>query len=281
MRFYTVGEVKIMSICKKIMIRKCKKMRMSKKKKIIIAILPFLLLGSILFFNNYKSDRIVTMDFPDNVTMFISKDEPITISEYLIYAASVSQEVTNLYGMEIWNQTIEVNKGDYITYEEYTKQQICEQIKLTHILGTYADTYNVSLSEEELLLLSSDAEEYHKSLAEANSGSLGIDLPLILKIYKENLIAEKVYNKIISDVKKTDEMFNDEYEEACIKYFEKIYKKLCKEQAKDWMYSTHVNVSKLGKIELARTFDDEDSSSENESGAGILLDSLVGMEGTK
>ena len=194
-----------MSICKKIMIRKCKKMRVSKKKKIIIAILPFLLLGSILFFNNYKSDRIVTMDFPDNV----------------------------------------------------------------------------SLSEEELLLLSSDAEEYHKSLAEANSGSLGIDLPLILKIYKENLIAEKVYNKIISDVKKTDEMFNDEYEEACIKYFEKIYKKLCKEQAKDWMYSTHVNVSKLGKIELARTFDDEDSSSENESEAGILLDSLVGMEGTK
>lgn len=268
-----------MSIRKKIMISKYKKIRMS--KKIIISILPFILLGSVLLFDNYKSKRIVAMDFPDNVAMFITKDEPITISEYLIYAASVSQEVTNLYGMEIWNQTIEVNKGDYVTYEEYTRQQICEQIKLTHILSTNADTYNVSLSEEELRLISSDADEYHRSLAEVDSGSLGIDLSLILRIYKENFIAEKVYSKIISDAQRTDEMFQDEYEEACIKHFEKIYKKLCKEQAKDWMYSTHVNVSKLDKIELARTFGNEDSSSENESGVDILLESLVGMEATK
>lgn len=260
---------------------KCKKIRMSKCRKIMMIILLFLLLGSILFFYNNKSNRILAIDFPDNIAMFISKDEPITVSEYLIYAASVSQEVTNIYGKDIWNQTIEVNKGDYVTYEEYTRQQICEQIKLTHILSTYADSYNVSLSEEELLLLSSDAEEYHKSLAEANAGSLGVDLPLILGIYKENLVAEKVYKKIISDVKKTDDMFNDEYEEACIKYFEKIYKKLCKERAKDWIYSTHVNVSKLSKIELARSFDNEESSSDNESGADLVLDSLVGMEGTK
>lgn len=255
------------------------KKRTGYSKKIVMFMLAFLLLGSIVFLWSNKNKRIVALNFSDDIAMFITKDDPVSISEFLIYAASVSQEVSATYGDDIWNQTIEVNKGDYVTYEEYTRQQICEQIKLTHILSTYANTYNVTLTEEELVLLSSDAEEYHKNLSEANSGSVGIDLSLILQVYKENLLAEKVYKKITSNVEKTNEMFQDEYEDACINYFDKIYKKLSKEQVKDWKYITHVNVDKISKIQLARTIEYEKNSAEN--GVDIILDSLVRMGDTK
>lgn len=250
------------------------------RKAIIMIIVPLLFISIFLSYNIIKNKNAEAMEFPDNIAMYITKDEPITIGEYLIYAASVSQEATEIYGEDVWNQAIEVNNGDYVTFEEYTRQQICEQIKLTHILSAVANTYNVTLSQEESVALSEDAEVYHKSLAEFDSGNVGIDLALILKVYKENLVAEKVYNEIISNVKKTDEMFNDEYEEACINYFEKEYKKISKIQAKNWSYDTHVNIGKLSKIELAKTSlsEDEEVTEEKENQESIILDSLVGMD---
>lgn len=248
-------------------------------KKIIVMGIALLCVISIFityYINGRKEEAIV---FPNDIAMYINKDEPITIGEYLIYAASITQEATELYGEDIWNQAIEVNKGDYVTFEEYTRQQICEQIKLTHILSEEAGTYSIGLSQEELKALSADAEEYHKALANADAGNLGIDLPLILKVYKDNLIAEKVYNEIISNVKKTNEMFDDEYEEACINYFEKKYEKISRKQAKNWSYKTHVNISEIIKLELAKTSLSKDETiDEIENKEDIILDGLVGMD---
>ena len=245
-------------------------------KKLITSALGIFCLVSIIF----KNRKVEAMEFPSNIVMYINKEDPVTIGEYLIYAASISQEATEVYGDDVWSQVVEVNNGDYVTFEEYTKQEICEQIKLTHLLAAAAVNYNIELSEDELKALSTDAQEYHNSLSEVDSGTVGIDLALILKVYKENLLAEKVYNEIISDVEKTNEMFDDDYEEACIRYFEKKYEKISNKEAKNWSYETHVNVREISNLELAKTSQSEEEAvaDGNENNGSIILESLVGMD---
>lgn len=250
------------------------------KKLITSALGIFCLVSIILSIYVIKNRKVEAMEFPSNIVMYINKEDPVTIGEYLIYAASISQEATEVYGDDVWSQVVEVNNGDYVTFEEYTKQEICEQIKLTHLLAAAAVNYNIELSEDELKALSTDAQEYHNSLSEVDSGTVGIDLALILKVYKENLLAEKVYNEIISDVEKTNEMFDDDYEEACIRYFEKKYEKISNKEAKNWSYETHVNVREISNLELAKTSQSEEEAvaDGNENNGSIILESLVGMD---
>lgn len=250
-------------------------------KKLMASVFGILCLLSIsICIYAVKSRKAEAMEFPDSIVMYINKEDPVTIGEYLIYAASISQEATEAYGDDVWSQVVEVNNGDYVTFEEYTRQEICEQIKFTHLLAAAAVTYNIELSEDELKALSTDAQEYHNYLSDVDAGTVGIDLPLILKVYKENLLAEKVYNEIISGVNKTNEMFDDEYEEACIRYFEKEYKKISNKEAKNWSYETHVNIREIDKLELAKTSQSDEAAvdASDETNGSIILESLVGME---
>ena len=100
------------------------------------------------------------------------------------------------------------------------KQEIVNQIRTTHILNMKAEEYKQSLTVDELRRISSDAQSYYETLSQYDIGKAGIDLSLILSIYKENALAEKVYDAISSEAERADDMTDDEYKAAKIHYFD-------------------------------------------------------------
>ncbi|MDF2905353.1 MAG: PPIC-type domain [Herbinix sp.] len=187
--------------------------------------------------------------------------EAISIGEYMIYAASIVQASTKDYGSEVWTKTVQDDKGKNISFEEYMKQEIINQIRTTHILNWKAEEYDQSLSEDELRGISEDAQSYYDTLTQYDIGKVGIDLSLILDIYQQNALAEKVYNAIIADVVLEDGMTEDESKAAKIHYFDRIYIKMRKDSCKAWSYDAYVNDNALKELSFANLYSQTKNSS--------------------
>lgn len=232
----------------------------------------------------YKSKEEVMLSFNSDLAMYIAENETVSISEYLIYAASVTREATETYGEDVWKESVSIGDDKYLTFEEYTRRQICEQIKMTHMLNSVADKYGVFLSEEELIAISSDAEKYSNLLKDIDTAEIGIDLALILKVYKENAVAEKVYHSILDQVEKADGMSDDEYEEACYTFFDKEYDKISKIVSPKWSYESFVNIEEIGAITFAKLtskeIENDDGADENEANEneGLTYDDIKDFE---
>lgn len=233
-----------------------------KNKKFIIfgcTLLFFILIAVIIIKSDMKQE--VNLTFSDDIAFYINEDIYIPTGEYLIYAASIKQSIESDYGHDIWRENVTLDNGTSINFVEYTKQQIVEQIRMTHLLFLKADEYNITLSEEESKLISLDAEEYYNKISKLNVANIGIDLFTVLKIYEENAIAEKVYNKIINSVPNSNYLDEEEYKHQQLHYLSKIYKDICKELSPKWDYDKYVNDDLLSTIsfdkELIKSEDDE------------------------
>lgn len=214
-----------------------------------------------------KGKDEVNLLFNKDTAMYVTESDIVSIGEYLIYAASISQEAMEMYGENVWEEEVTIGDKNSLFFEEYTKRQVCEQIKMTHMLNAVADKYKVSLTEEELQAILSDAKNYNESLKEIDTSEIGIDLALILKVYKENALAEKVYHSILAKVEKTDEMLEGEYEEACYSYFENEYNKICEDISANWSYEKYVNIEGIGLIKFSNIASKEEGEiASNEEG---------------
>lgn len=213
------------------------------------------------------------------------KGESISIGEYMIYAASIVQTSTKDYGSEVWTKTMQDDEGKDISFEEYMKQEIINQIRTTHILNSKAAEYEQSLSEDELRRISEDAQSYYDNISQYDIGKVGIDLSLILDIYKQNALAEKVYNAITDGVDLTDGMTEDEYDSARIHYFERVYENMKKESCKAWSYEVYVNKRSLSDLSFTNLYSEAKDNSGEYSTKDMETDAIeqeaeyVGYEG--
>lgn len=199
--------------------------------------------------------------FADNEVFCLGNNEggkgtAITDGEYLIYAASIVQSSMSDNDSDIWKLIVKDDEGNNITYEEHLKREIVNQIRATYILNMKAEDYHQALSDDELISISSDAQTYYDSLSQFDIGSVGIDLSLIVKIYKENALAEKVYNAIVSDVIINEGMTEEEQIDAKLKHFNSVYEKMKKESCKTWNYKDYINYKVLNELSFANLYND-------------------------
>jgi hypothetical protein len=193
------------------------------------------------------------------------KGEGITIGEYMIYAASIGQTSTKDYGSDVWTTTVQDDEGNDISFETYMEQEIINQIRTTHMLNIKAEEYELSLSEEELREISEDAQSYYDTLSSYDIGKVGIDLSLILNIYKENALAQRVYSAITSEAILEEDMTEEEYNVAKLHYFDRIYEKIKDKSCEDWSYDIYVNKKALDELSLASLYNETEDSSDRDS----------------
>ena len=118
-----------------------------------------------------------------------------TMPEYMLYLTNMQNEYEDVFGTQIWE----------LTYEDTTLQENVKDIALAQIaqmksMYLLAKEKEVTLQagEEERLALA--AQEYYNSLSQTEIEAMGISQDMILQLYTEYALAQKVYEMIVSQV---------------------------------------------------------------------------------
>lgn len=209
----------------------------------------FSMFGVYMLIKSKDTDHL-DLKFTDRIAFYINKDESVSIGEYLLYAASITQSTQKDYGKDVWNENVTLDDGSRVTFEDYMKRQIIEQIRMTKSLCLKANSYGISLTKEEEKTISSDAQRYLNSISKYNVGDVGIDLSTVLKVYQENAVSEKVYTHILKSYKRTENVDEESYGKMKLEYFQDQYENISKEFSKNWDYSTYVNHALLSTLSL-------------------------------
>lgn len=127
--------------------------------------------------------------------IFTVGDESCTKAELMVYLVNMQNQYENVYGEEIWNTSL-----DGVTLEENVKETVLAQIARVKTMYLLALEKGVVLEEEEEARVQQCAQEYFDSLTEAEAELLELSYETVEKLYREYVLAEKVYQHIIQDV---------------------------------------------------------------------------------
>lgn len=125
-------------------------------------------------------------------------DEDITYGEYYIYARTVEEDYQKAYGSGVWS--LELTIGDEKqSVKDVTIQDIISDINRVKVLVAQAEEMQVTLSDNEKAELENQAAAFYSGLTEQDIQETEVSRELVQKVMEENVLAQKVYNKIIAD----------------------------------------------------------------------------------
>lgn len=122
-------------------------------------------------------------------------DETCKKDELMIYLTNIQNQYESVYGVEIWNTTL-----DGVTLEENVKETVLARIAQIKTMYLLALEKKVALDETEEAKAAQAAEEYYNSLNEKELELMGASQDTIEKLYRECAMADKVYEQIIQDI---------------------------------------------------------------------------------
>ena len=183
-------------------------MLLTHKKKKKIQLLP-LLLSCILFTGCGQADDLQIEQGTQNgestrivLTTGFAKDELFRIGssscyldEFMVYFINTQNRYEAVYGSQIW----EVAENGS-SMESRIKENVAARIAQIKTMNLLAQQYQVELTAEEENQVQLAAAEYFNSLNETEIESMGVTEELIVRLYREYLIAHKVYAYIIRDI---------------------------------------------------------------------------------
>ena len=184
-------------------------------------------------------------------TTSLAKDElfridqvSCTLPEYMLYLVNTQNKYEEVFGKEIWEVSF-----DGITLEDNVKDNVLAKIARMKSVYLLAQQKEITLSEQEDKLLQEAAKKYFSSLSEVEVEALGITQEVVLQLYRENALADKVYRQIIAEV--NPEISDDEARTVTI---EQILLRTGMEDASgNWItYSEEMKAEALNRINFVR-----------------------------
>ena len=142
-----------------------------------------------------RSPRVIfTREFGED-EVFRIEDETCTLAETAVYLADMQNQYENVYGDGIWDVALEG-----VTLEENVKEMVLAKIAQIKTMCLLAREKEVSLTDEEKDRADQAAETYFLSLTEEEAKLLGTDRETLGRMYREYALADKVYQYMIRDV---------------------------------------------------------------------------------
>lgn len=135
----------------------------------------------------------------ESVPVFTVGDETIRLNEVWIYAKTVQQEYEKNYGAGIWTVELQNEKGETQTVETITKEDVIEEILQVKVLNSKADSYGVALTGEENTKIEEQVDAFMAGLTDADIAETGVSREIAIRVYQENAIADKVYDRIMQE----------------------------------------------------------------------------------
>ena len=127
--------------------------------------------------------------------IFKIESEVCTRAEIMLYLTNMQNVYENVYGPDIWD-----TDADGVPIEDSLKETVLARISRVKVLILLAEEQGVSLNKEEEQKAEDAGEEYFKTLSDEEIEVLGVTEELIVSMYEEYALADKVYHYLIQDV---------------------------------------------------------------------------------
>jgi len=111
-------------------------------------------------------------------------------NEAMVYLKSVQQSYENEYGNKIWDSDL---FGNGVTFGQTIKNEVMKNITEIKIINSKAKELGISLAEEEISVAKEYAKEHYYSMTTEDIDRYLITEELLEKVYKDNILAEKVF----------------------------------------------------------------------------------------
>lgn len=135
----------------------------------------------------------------EKVEVFTIGDESVYLNEVWIYAKTIQQEYEKNYGTGIWTVELQNEDGEAQTVETITREDMIQEIMQVKVLVHQADSFGIALTKEETEQIQQQAEAFIGGLTDADLAETGVNLELAVQVYEENVIAGRVYDRIMQD----------------------------------------------------------------------------------
>ena len=106
-----------------------------------------------------------------------------------ILLADAKSEYEDLFGTDIWNQSV----GD-VKFDEYVKEQVKAKLERVYCMNVLADKKGVVLSRNQKTAVSDAAEEYYNSLSDEKRNEFNITKE------NERYLIDLDYNILLDDL---------------------------------------------------------------------------------
>jgi hypothetical protein len=167
-----------------------------------------------IFDDTTPDDPIPTDEM--NIAVIKVNDREVLMKEVNVYLYQLRDFYTAQYGESPWNNEMEDGRKLY----EYAKDELYNGLVRTEILDSKAETYGVSLSEEELQQCADDASSYIENLGTAIAKDFALTEEGVRIMNEKQTLSTKVYNAALDSIAETAE---DTSDEALAKAFEEMY----------------------------------------------------------
>lgn len=165
------------------------------KTKALLFII-ILLVSSVCGCGNRKNENqiVLTTGFEDGELFFVG-DNKCYLPEAEIYIRDLQAGYSSLYGEEFLDE----KTGDVSVSDRLTDMAL-SRLAEVKALGLLAADRNVALTEAENEKCVQAAERYMKSLSDNNISDITADKDLVISMYKDYALADKVYYDITGDI---------------------------------------------------------------------------------
>ena len=249
-------------------------------KRHLSTFLVWIMLITFMFGCSKNTQIVLTAGFEDG-EIFRMGDISCYSGEVLCYLANIKNQYSSVFGNQIWSTS---QNGIYL--EDNVKETVLGRLVKIKMMKLMASEYGIELSENERELAQKAAEEYYSSLSKGEIECMDdITLQMVSGMYEDYVLAEKVYNYVISDV--NTEISDDEARTVIVKQiqfsnvtaaneiynrivsgenFEDIYREFSSEADEELYYrkgelpeEMESEIFSLGKGECSNVIESEDS----------------------
>lgn len=179
-----------------------------------------------------------------NTILYHYGDADITYGEYYIYARTIEEDYQKAYGNGVWS--LELTIGDEKqSVKDVTIQDLISDINRVKVLVAQAEEMKVALSDNERAELENQAAAFYSGLTEQDIQEAEISRELVQKVMEENVLAQKVYQKIIADY----DFEISEEEARMTTFFDMVFE--CYEVKKDGTVEEFTEEKKAAQLQRA------------------------------
>ncbi len=143
--------------------------------------------------------------------MFRIEDISCSLPEMMVYLTNIQDQYEAVYGSEIWKTNI-----DGVSLEDNIKDMALSKMAQVKAINLLARKYNIELDDNEEWVISQATDAYMDSLSPGEINLMGIDRDVVLGLYREYAISEKLYEEIIRDI--NPEISDDEARTITVKH---------------------------------------------------------------
>lgn len=165
------------------------------RKMAAVLLAAVLLAGSFSGCGLIKNTKIVFTTGLSGDQLFKIGKSVCTLPEAMIYVMDYQRQYEGVYGVEMWEHDF-----GGVTFEEYVKDTIIDQLASMKAITLLAGDYGVELTADEKEKVSQAAEDYYGALTKEQIEYMDLELKDVENLYRDHVLSGKVYEEITKDV---------------------------------------------------------------------------------